>query len=180
MALNDKTRKHNDMDFQKDLSEILTNAKIGLWAIEMDEGKEPRMYFDDVAREITGFYEDMTPEECYERWYKRIVDSAIDSVQASVKEMIEQGKSENTYAWIHPKKGRIYTRCGGSLDENYTAGTRLWGYHQDVTEKKACRMWQARAVPERSGRIAPNLACKTPGHKVCDLGFSSRISFQGT
>ena len=40
MALNDKTRKHNDMDFQKDLSEILTNAKIGLWAIEMDEGKE--------------------------------------------------------------------------------------------------------------------------------------------
>lgn len=92
------------------------------------------MYFDDVAREITGFYEDMTPEECYERWYKRIVDSAIDSVQASVKEMIEQGKSENTYAWIHPKKGRIYTRCGGSLDENYTAGTRLWGYHQDVTE----------------------------------------------
>ena len=134
MALNDKTRKHNDMDFQKDLSEILTNAKIGLWAIEMDEGKEPRMYFDDVAREITGFYEDMTPEECYERWYKRIVDSAIDSVQASVKEMIEQGKSENTYAWIHPKKGRIYTRCGGSLDENYTAGTRLWGYHPDVTE----------------------------------------------
>ena len=115
MALNDKTRKHNDMDFQKDLSEILTNAKIGLWAIEMDEGKEPRMYFDDVAREITGFYEDMTPEECYERWYKRIVDSAIDSVQASVKEMIEQGKSENTYAWIHPKKGRIYTRCGGGL-----------------------------------------------------------------
>ena len=96
MALNDKTRKHNDMDFQKDLSEILTNAKIGLWAIEMDEGKEPRMYFDDVARQITGFYEDMTPEECYERWYKRIVDSAIDSVQASVKEMIEQGKSENT------------------------------------------------------------------------------------
>ena len=90
MTLNDKTRKHNDMDFQKDLSEILTNAKIGLWAIEMDEGKEPRMYFDDVAREITGFYEDMTPEECYERWYKRIVDSAIDSVQASVKEMIEQ------------------------------------------------------------------------------------------
>ena len=51
MALNDKTRKHNDMDFQKDLSEILTNAKIGLWAIEMDEGKEPRMYFDDVARD---------------------------------------------------------------------------------------------------------------------------------
>lgn len=44
--------------------------------------------------------------------------------------------------------------------------------------QKACRMWQARAVPKRSGRIAPNLVCKTPGHKVCDLVFSSRIPFR--
>lgn len=44
--------------------------------------------------------------------------------------------------------------------------------------QKACRMWHARPVPKRSGRITPNLACKTPGHKVCDLGFSFRISFQ--
>ncbi len=63
MALNEKTRKHNNIDLQKDLSEILTNAKIGLWAIEMDEGKAPRMYFNDVAREITGFYEDMDTRE---------------------------------------------------------------------------------------------------------------------
>jgi len=107
MALNDKTRKHNDMDFQKDLSEILTNAKIGLWAIEMDEGKEPRMYFDDVAREITGFYEDMTPEECYERWYKRIVDSAIDSVQASVKEMKEDDAFVAAPKWLDRDKNTL-------------------------------------------------------------------------
>ena len=44
--------------------------------------------------------------------------------------------------------------------------------------QKACRMWHARPVPKRSGRVAPNLACKTPGHKVCDLGFSFRTSFQ--
>lgn len=44
--------------------------------------------------------------------------------------------------------------------------------------QKACRMWHARPAPKRSGRITPNLACKTPGHKVCDLGFSSQISFQ--
>ena len=44
--------------------------------------------------------------------------------------------------------------------------------------QKACRMWQARAVPKRSGRITPNLACKTPGHKVCDLGFPFRIPFR--
>lgn len=44
--------------------------------------------------------------------------------------------------------------------------------------QKACRMWHARPVPERSGRITPNLACKTPGHKVCDLGFPFRIPFR--
>lgn len=110
MALKNQTLQHNNIDFHNDLSDILTNARIGIWAIEMDEGKLPRMYFDDVAKEITGFFDDMTPEECYEQWYKRIVDSALDSVQASVKGMIETGKSENTYAWIHPKKGKIYTR----------------------------------------------------------------------
>lgn len=62
------------------------------------------------------------------------MDSAIDSVQASVKEMIEQGKSENTYAWIHPKKGRIYTRCGGSLMRITRQEPVCGGYHQDVTE----------------------------------------------
>lgn len=44
--------------------------------------------------------------------------------------------------------------------------------------QKACRMWHTRPVPKWSGRITPNPTCKTPGHKVCDLGFSFRISFQ--
>ena len=44
--------------------------------------------------------------------------------------------------------------------------------------QKACRMWHARPVPKRSGRITPNLACKTPGHKVYDLGFPFRIPFR--
>lgn len=44
--------------------------------------------------------------------------------------------------------------------------------------QKACRMWHTRPVPKRSGRITPNLACKIPGHKVCDLGFPFRIPFR--
>lgn len=44
--------------------------------------------------------------------------------------------------------------------------------------QKACRMWHARPVPKRSGRITPNLACKIPGHKVCDLVFPFRIPFR--
>lgn len=50
--------------------------------------------------------------------------------------------------------------------------------HNQNSVQKACRMWHARPVPKRSGRITPNPACKTPGHKVCDLRFSFRISFR--
>lgn len=50
--------------------------------------------------------------------------------------------------------------------------------HNQNSVQKACRMWHARPVPKRSGRITPNLACKTPGHKVCDLGFPFRIPFR--
>ena len=50
--------------------------------------------------------------------------------------------------------------------------------HSQNSVQKACRMWHARPVPKRSGRVAPNLACKTPGHKVCDLGFPFRIPFR--
>lgn len=50
--------------------------------------------------------------------------------------------------------------------------------HNQNSVQKACRMWHARPVSKRSGRITPNLACKTPGHKVCDLGFPFRIPFQ--
>lgn len=50
--------------------------------------------------------------------------------------------------------------------------------HNQNSVQKACRMWHTRPVPKWSGRVASNLACKTPGHKVCDLGFSFQISFQ--
>lgn len=57
-------------------------------------------------------------------------------------------------------------------------GTKTRNRAQPDSVQKACRMWHTRPVPKRSGRVTPNLACKTPGHKVCDLGFSFRISFQ--
>lgn len=57
-------------------------------------------------------------------------------------------------------------------------GTKARNCAQPEFCSKACRMWHTRPVPKWSGRVAPNLACKTPGHKVCDLGFSFRISFQ--
>lgn len=57
-------------------------------------------------------------------------------------------------------------------------GTKARNCAARILFKKRVECGMRGPIPKRSGRIAPNLACKTPGHKVCDLGFSFRISFQ--
>ena len=43
--------------------EFLRNARIGLWRIEVEEGKEPRFYADEVMDELLGITEEVTPKE---------------------------------------------------------------------------------------------------------------------
>lgn len=43
--------------------EFLKNARIGLWRIEVEEGKTPRFYADEVMDELLGITEKVTPEE---------------------------------------------------------------------------------------------------------------------
>ena len=45
--------------------EILEKANIGLWAFELDEGCEPRMYADDVMLGLIGLSEQTTPDGCF-------------------------------------------------------------------------------------------------------------------
>jgi signal transduction histidine kinase/ActR/RegA family two-component response regulator len=113
--------------------DICKAAGMGLWVIEMDEGEKPRFYMDDTFLDICGMPKNLTPEEQYDVWYAGIVEDVRSTVDASIAEMIKTGKSENTYAFVHPTKGRIYVRCGGTQDKSYTKGVRLRGYHQDVT-----------------------------------------------
>ena len=52
--------------------EILANANIGLWAIELDKDEKPRMYADDTMLRLLGISEGLTPEEVYNAWYENI------------------------------------------------------------------------------------------------------------
>ena len=63
------------LDHFKDIEkvqEVLHEAQTGLWAIELDEGREPRMYADNVMLELLGLDHAPTPEGCYQAWYSRI------------------------------------------------------------------------------------------------------------
>ena len=44
-------------------NEFLKNVRIGLWRIEVEEGKLPRFYADEVMDELLGITEEITPKK---------------------------------------------------------------------------------------------------------------------
>ena len=49
----------------KNTQELLSMARTGLWVIEMDQDRAPRMYSDKAMLELLGLKEMPSPEECY-------------------------------------------------------------------------------------------------------------------
>lgn len=115
------------------MQEVLLEAQTGLWAIELDEGRDARMYADRSMLKLLGFDKEPTPECCYATWYERIEDQYYPVVQEVVNRMIEDERAEVEYSWNHPEWGIIYVRCGGVRDQSYTKGICLRGYHQNIT-----------------------------------------------
>lgn len=117
------------------IEEIISNAGIGIWQIYLFENEPPRMKANKKMLELLGLdSDDMSEEQVYEEWFSKIKKSALPSVLASVEEMQKRGKSENTYAWMHPTHGEIYVRCGGIGTYVEGKGYMLCGYHSDVTD----------------------------------------------
>lgn len=115
--------------------DILGKANIGLWAIEIDLGKKPRMFADDTMLRLLGISgKEMTPEQIYAAWYDNIDAEHYDAVAVAVDKMTRGMHAEVQYPWHHPGKGLTYVRCGGIRNDAYKEGVRLEGCHQDVTE----------------------------------------------
>lgn len=112
---------------------IFDKADIGLWAFEIDEGKEPRMYVDDTMLKLLGLTERISPEETYHVWYDHVDSAHYDSISAIMDKMTIGERAEVQYQWHHPN-GRVMTvRCGGVRNFAYRDGVRIEGTHQDVT-----------------------------------------------
>lgn len=113
---------------------ILQEAEIGIWTIEIENGKLPRMFANDIMRNLLKIDNSDTPEEIYRKWFENIMEEDRERVNNAVVEIINNGKAEINYSWRSPERGKTYVRCGGSLDQSYKDGIRIWGYHQDITE----------------------------------------------
>ncbi len=118
-----------------EMHDIISAAEMGIWHIELIEGKKPLMIADNRMKELLGVstQKDISPEELYELWFSRIKPDAVQSVLDSVARMEAGLRDENTYLWIHPTLGERYVRCGGTSIK-VANGYILRGYHYDVDE----------------------------------------------
>ena len=145
-ALVEQEEKHK-LEARQSLEDILEGARTGIWTIELEEGREPRMYADRTMRDLLGVPEDIEPEACYRHWFENVDPDYVAMVQEAVREMSETGRSEVIYPWNHPALGKIYIRCGGVPDRSFEkAGICLCGYHQDITEITVARKKQEQAI----------------------------------
>lgn len=91
---------------------MLKNSNIGLWAIEIDEDAEPRMYADGTMLRLLGVETELTPEQLYSAWYDNVHPEHYDAVADGVEKMTSGAHAEIQYQWfLHGEE--IYVRCGG-------------------------------------------------------------------
>ncbi len=115
-------------------SDVLAKAQIGLWAFELDEGDDPRMYADETMCRLLGVTGNESPNEIYHAWYDNIDPHHFDEVAAAVEKMISGVHAEVQYPWHHPTEGTTIVRCGGVRNPAYEKGIRIEGCHQNVTD----------------------------------------------
>jgi len=115
--------------------DVLRRYRVGVWTIELEKGREPRMYADGTMMDLLGVAgKTLTPEELYHAWYDHVDPKHYDAVADGVDRMINGLAAEIQYPWIHPTRGVTYVRCGAKRDFTCTDYIRLEGTHQDVTD----------------------------------------------
>ncbi|MGM9569115.1 MAG: ATP-binding protein [Phascolarctobacterium sp.] len=125
-----------DQHFNKigEVHTMLQEARIGLWCVEYDDNKAPRLYADDTFLSMMGIDKGLSPEEGYRLWEDQIPSYEKERASAYMQNMMQGEHSEIEYAWQHPTKGLMFIRCCGDLDPAYTEGIRVHGCHQDITD----------------------------------------------
>lgn len=122
------------LDYQLEMDEILRGAQIGIWTLEMDGVKAPRLHPNPTMCTLLGVSQEMSPEEVYQFWYHQLPPKYVTPVLDYIQKVIHESYSEITYPWNHPLLGQIWIRCGGILYPDYQGnGICIRGYHQDVT-----------------------------------------------
>ena len=113
--------------------EILRASQMGMWCVEMEEGKPPRFYADEVMDELLGIDRDITPEERFVFHRSRIHPEDMQLFQ-EYSDKLTEVRTEIVYRYIHPVSGEMFVRCGGARDTSVTEYVAVTGIHHDISE----------------------------------------------
>ena len=112
---------------------ILHASRMGMWRVEMEEGKPPRFYADEVMDELLGIDREITPEERFVFHRSRIHPEDMRLFQ-EYSDKLTEARTEIVYRYIHPVSGAMFVRCGGERDTSVTEYVAVTGIHQDISE----------------------------------------------
>ena len=112
---------------------ILRASRMGMWRVEMEEGKPPRFYADEVMDELLGIDREITPEERFVFHRSRIHPEDMWLFQ-EYSDKLTEARTEIVYRYIHPVSGAMFVRCGGERDTSVTEYVAVTGTHQDISE----------------------------------------------
>ena len=115
------------------IKEILSASRMGMWRVEMEEGKPPRFYADEVMDELLGIDREITPEERFVFHRSRIHPEDMRLFQ-EYSDKLTEARTEIVYRYIHPVSGAMFVRCGGERDTSVTEYVAVTGIHQDISE----------------------------------------------
>ena len=115
------------------IKEILRASRMGMWRVEMEEGKPPRFYADEVMDELLGIDREITPEERFVFHRLRIHPEDMQLFQ-EYSDKLTEARTEIVYRYIHPVSGAMFVRCGGERDTSVTEYVAVTGIHQDISE----------------------------------------------
>ena len=115
------------------IKEILRASRMGMWRVEIEEGKPPRFYADEVMDELLGIDREITPEERFVFHRSRIYSEDMRLFQ-EYSDKLTAARTEIVYRYIHPVSGAMFVRCGGERDTSVTEYVAVTGIHQDISE----------------------------------------------
>ena len=90
------------------IDNMLENAKIGIWVIELSHNKknDPKMFGNTHMKLLLGVADSYSPEEVYQFWVERIHPAYVSYVEEAVERLISGNKAgsrislETSLKWL--------------------------------------------------------------------------------
>lgn len=130
----------HDMDWMED---ILDKSDLGLWTMVADQNmQDVKFYIDKTMARLLGLKENLSAQDCFEFWYKRINRGNYSYVNEALERIARSGKlCEVQYTWNHPAWGDIPVRCAGRARQMEDGRLFITGYHQNMENLDQMKRW---------------------------------------